>query len=33
MENTYFKNRFFTRLINLKVREDLRFYKSVEQRK
>ena len=31
--STYFKNRFFKKLINLKVRKDLRFYKSVEQRK
>lgn len=33
MINTYFKNKFFIRLINSKVREDLRFYKSIEQRK
>lgn len=31
--STYYKNKFFTKLINLKVREDLRFYKSLEQRK
>lgn len=31
--NTYFKNKFFARLINIKVREDLNFYKSLEQRK
>ena len=33
MISTYFKNKFFTKLINLKVREDLRFYKSIEQLK
>ena len=31
--NTYYKNRFFTSLINFKVREDLRFYNSVKQGK
>ena len=30
--NTFFKNRFFKKLINLKVREDLEFYNSIKQR-
>ena len=30
--NTFFKNRFFKKLINLKVREDLEFYNSINQR-